>query len=162
MLEGHPQGERQGCRESVSSGAPHAQEDKLAISGHFSYIYPHSESARSGYFLRVMTHYIGNRYSQGHDKELHRPADAGSLRRRGQPLRKEGAAAVASEGAQAAGQVNAANSPEVLRIPPGNRLEKLRGGLQQYWSVRIDSQWCVIFQWEGQDAVNVQIVDYHD
>ena len=59
-------------------------------------------------------------------------------------------------------QINAANSPEVLRIPPGNRLEKLEGDLQLYWSVRINRQWRVIFQWEGQDAINVQIVDYHD
>jgi len=59
-------------------------------------------------------------------------------------------------------QLNAANNAEVLRIPPGNRLEKLGGGLQEHWSIRINRQWRVIFQWEGQDAVNVQIVDYHD
>ena len=59
-------------------------------------------------------------------------------------------------------QLNAANSPELLRIPPGNRLEKLTGGLQHYWSIRINSRWRVIFKWQGQDAVNVQIVDYHD
>lgn len=59
-------------------------------------------------------------------------------------------------------QINAANSPEVLRTSPGNRLEKLGGGLQQHWSIRINRQWRVIFQWDGQDAVNVQIVDYHD
>ncbi|MBI1731799.1 MAG: type II toxin-antitoxin system RelE/ParE family toxin [Gammaproteobacteria bacterium] len=59
-------------------------------------------------------------------------------------------------------QINAANSPDVLRKSPGNRLEKLGGRLQHFWSVRVNSQWRVMFQSEGRDAVNVQIVDYHD
>lgn len=58
-------------------------------------------------------------------------------------------------------QINAAPSLEFLRIPPSNRLEKLRGGLSGFWSLRINNQWRIIFQWEGQDALNVEIIDYH-
>jgi proteic killer suppression protein len=58
-------------------------------------------------------------------------------------------------------QLNAAPLIEVLRIPPGNRLEKLKGDLADYWSLRINDQWRIIFRWEGNDAHDVQIVDYH-
>jgi len=58
-------------------------------------------------------------------------------------------------------QINAAPSVEFLRIPPSNRLEKLRGGRLGYWSLRINAQWRIVFQWEGHDAFNVEIVDYH-
>lgn len=58
-------------------------------------------------------------------------------------------------------QLNAAPSLEFLRVPPSNRLEKLRGDLSGYWSLRINDQWRIIFRWEGKDALDVQIVDYH-
>lgn len=58
-------------------------------------------------------------------------------------------------------QLNAAPSVEFLRIPPSNRLEKLKGDLAGYWSLRINGQWRIIFHWEGNDAHDVQIVDYH-
>ena len=58
-------------------------------------------------------------------------------------------------------QLNAAPSIEFLRIPPSNRLEKLKGDLAGYWSLRINDQWRIIFHWEGNDAHDVQIVDYH-
>jgi len=58
-------------------------------------------------------------------------------------------------------QLNAAPSVEFLRIPPSNRLEKLKGDLAGYWSLRINDQWRIIFHWEGSDAHDVQIVDYH-
>ena len=58
-------------------------------------------------------------------------------------------------------QLNAAPLIEVLRIPPGNRLEKLKGDLADCWSLRINDQWRIIFRWEGNDAHDVQIVDYH-
>ena len=58
-------------------------------------------------------------------------------------------------------QLNAAPSVEFLRIPPNNRLEKLKGDLAGYWSLRINDQWRIIFRWEGNDAHDVQIVDYH-
>jgi proteic killer suppression protein len=58
-------------------------------------------------------------------------------------------------------QINAAPTLEFLRTPPSNRLEKLRGGWAGYWSLRINDQWRVVFRWEGNDAVDVEIVDYH-
>jgi len=59
-------------------------------------------------------------------------------------------------------QINAAARLDTIRVPPGNRLEKLGGKLDQYWSVRINDQWRIIFKWEASDALNVQIIDYHD
>ena len=58
-------------------------------------------------------------------------------------------------------QVNAAPDVTFLRIPPGNRLEKLRGELFGFWSIRINNQWRIIFRWEGKDAMDVEIIDYH-
>lgn len=48
-----------------------------------------------------------------------------------------------------------------LRIPPANRLEKLTGNLENFYSIRINNQWRVVFQWENGNAYNVEIVDYH-
>ena len=48
-----------------------------------------------------------------------------------------------------------------LRIPPSNRLEKLSGNLKDYYSIRINNQWRIIFIWENGNASNVEIVDYH-
>lgn len=48
-----------------------------------------------------------------------------------------------------------------LRIPPANRLEKLKGELSDYYSIRINDQWRIIFQWENNDAYEIKIVDYH-
>jgi len=48
-----------------------------------------------------------------------------------------------------------------LRIPPGNRLEALRGDRKGQYSIRINGQWRVCFRFEGGDAFEVQIVDYH-
>lgn len=48
-----------------------------------------------------------------------------------------------------------------LRVPPGNRLERLKGRGDSRYSIRINDQWRVIFHWEGGNAFNVQIVDYH-
>lgn len=58
-------------------------------------------------------------------------------------------------------QINAAPSLEVLHIPPSNRLEKLRGRLAGYWSLRINDQWRIIFRQKGKDALDVEITDYH-
>lgn len=58
-------------------------------------------------------------------------------------------------------QINAAPTLEFLRTPPSNRLEKLHGDLAGYWSLRINRRWRIVFHWEGTDALNVQIVDYH-
>ena len=48
-----------------------------------------------------------------------------------------------------------------LRVPPGNRLEALRGNRQGQYSIRINDQWRVCFRWTGQGAEDVEIVDYH-
>ncbi|RDV13779.1 plasmid maintenance system killer family protein [Pontibacter diazotrophicus] len=48
-----------------------------------------------------------------------------------------------------------------LRIPPSNRLEKLVGNLKEFYSIRINSQWRIIFQWHNGQASEVEIIDYH-
>ena len=45
--------------------------------------------------------------------------------------------------------------------PPGNRLETLRGNLAGFHSIRINDQWRVVFRWEGHEAHDVRITDYH-
>ena len=57
--------------------------------------------------------------------------------------------------------VDAADRLDDLRIPPGNRLEKLTGERSGQYSIRINEQWRVCFRWEDGDAYDVQIVDYH-
>ena len=58
-------------------------------------------------------------------------------------------------------QIDAAPDIAFLRIPPGNRLEKLRGDLSRFCSIRINDQWRIIFRWVGKDALDVEIIDYH-
>jgi len=55
------------------------------------------------------------------------------------------------------------NSQDVadLRIPPSNRLEKLTGKLNGFYSIRINKQWRIIFKWENGNAREVEIIDYH-
>lgn len=48
-----------------------------------------------------------------------------------------------------------------LRIPPSNRLEKLKGKLIDYYSIRINNQWRIIFEWDKGHAKEVEIIDYH-
>lgn len=48
-----------------------------------------------------------------------------------------------------------------LRIPPSNRLEKLGGKLNDYYSIRINDQWRIIFKWIEGQSEDVKIVDYH-
>ena len=48
-----------------------------------------------------------------------------------------------------------------LRIPPSNRLEKLSGNLKDFYSIRINDQWRIIFQWHDGNATEVEIIDYH-
>ena len=48
-----------------------------------------------------------------------------------------------------------------LRIPPANRLEKLAGDLKDFYSIRINDQWRIVFQWSAGQASEVEIVDYH-
>jgi proteic killer suppression protein len=58
-------------------------------------------------------------------------------------------------------QLDAAVSLEDLRVPPGNRLEKLSRDRAGQHSIRINDQWRVCFRWVGGDAHDVEIVDYH-
>jgi proteic killer suppression protein len=58
-------------------------------------------------------------------------------------------------------QLDAATRLDELRVPPSNRLEALRGNRAGQWSIRVNDQWRVCFTWEGQDAYDVEIVDYH-
>ena len=48
-----------------------------------------------------------------------------------------------------------------LRLPPGNRLEKLKGDRAGQHSIRINQQWRICFRWRSGDAYDVEIVDYH-
>lgn len=48
-----------------------------------------------------------------------------------------------------------------LRIPPSNRLEKLSGNQKDFYSIRINDQWRIIFKWLGGNASDVSILDYH-
>lgn len=57
--------------------------------------------------------------------------------------------------------VDAAEALGDLRIPPGNRLEKLKGDRAGQYSVRVNEQWRVCFRWKDADAYDVEIVDYH-
>lgn len=58
-------------------------------------------------------------------------------------------------------QLHAAVSLRDMAVPPGNRLETLRGDRAGQHSVRINDQWRLCFQWHGSDASSVEIVDYH-
>jgi proteic killer suppression protein len=55
------------------------------------------------------------------------------------------------------------NSQDIkdLRIPPSNRLEKLTGNLNSFYSIRINKKWRIIFTWNNGNASNVKIIDYH-
>ena len=48
-----------------------------------------------------------------------------------------------------------------LMIPPSNRLEKLKGKLKDYYSIRINNQWRIIFKWNNGNAEQIEIIDYH-
>jgi len=55
------------------------------------------------------------------------------------------------------------NSTDIndLRIPPANKLEKLKGNWKEYFSIRINNQWRIIFKWKNGNASEVEIIDYH-
>lgn len=48
-----------------------------------------------------------------------------------------------------------------LMIPPSNRLEKLKGSLKDFYSIRVNNQWRLIFKWDNGTAFDVQLADYH-
>lgn len=55
------------------------------------------------------------------------------------------------------------NSQDIqdLKIPPSNRLEKLGGNLNEYYSIRINKQWRIMFIWQNGNAFETEIIDYH-
>jgi proteic killer suppression protein len=57
--------------------------------------------------------------------------------------------------------LDAAISLNELAMTPGNELEQLRGGRSGQYSIRINRQWRICFEWRGRDAERVEIVDYH-
>jgi toxin HigB-1 len=57
--------------------------------------------------------------------------------------------------------IEAAETIEDLREPPGNRLEMLKGDRKGMWSIRINQQWRICFNWENGYAENIEIIDYH-
>jgi toxin HigB-1 len=57
--------------------------------------------------------------------------------------------------------LNNSQSLNDLRIPPSNRLEKLTGKLADFYSIRINNQWRIIFIWSGNNSEEVKIIDYH-
>jgi proteic killer suppression protein len=57
--------------------------------------------------------------------------------------------------------INNARTINDLRVPPANRLEKLKGNRAGQYSVRINDQWRICFDWQDDNAYNVEIVDYH-
>jgi proteic killer suppression protein len=57
--------------------------------------------------------------------------------------------------------LNNSQNLQDLKIPPSNRLEKLSGGYKNYYSIRINAQWRVVFKWNNSNAEEVIIMDYH-
>jgi len=57
--------------------------------------------------------------------------------------------------------LDSATELNALRIPPGNRLEALKGNRKGQHSIRINDQWCICFRWKAGDAYNVEITNYH-
>ena len=57
--------------------------------------------------------------------------------------------------------INAAHRLDDLLVPPSNRLEKLKGNLKGFSSIRINDQWRAIFKWTDGDAYDVRVVDHH-
>jgi proteic killer suppression protein len=56
--------------------------------------------------------------------------------------------------------LDAAQAHDDLKLPPGNRLEKLHGDRKGQYSIRINDQYRICFEWRGHDAYNVDITDY--
>ena len=58
-------------------------------------------------------------------------------------------------------QMNQAGTLDDLKVPPGNRLEALKGRLAGFHSIRVNDQWRVVFRWTNAGPAEVAIVDYH-
>jgi proteic killer suppression protein len=57
--------------------------------------------------------------------------------------------------------INRAETLQDLRVPPANRLERLVGNREGKYSIRVNDQWRICFEWKDGDAIDVEIVDYH-
>ena len=57
--------------------------------------------------------------------------------------------------------INNSQSINDLRIPPSNHLEKLKGDLSDFYSIRVNKQWRIIFKWIAPNSYEVEIIDYH-
>jgi proteic killer suppression protein len=57
--------------------------------------------------------------------------------------------------------LNSSQNISDLLIPPSNKLEKLKGELKGFYSIRINDQWRIIFKWQNNNAEQVRIIDYH-
>lgn len=57
--------------------------------------------------------------------------------------------------------LNNAQNLTDLKIPPSNRLEKLKGNLKYFYSIRVNDQWRIIFKWNNGNADEVELIDYH-
>ena len=86
------------------------------------------------------------------DAETQKVFETGKSRRFG---------SLARVAARRLGAVSFAKTIDDLRDPPGNRLEALKGDRRGQYSIRINDQYRVCFKWTGEDAVDVEIVDYH-
>lgn len=58
-------------------------------------------------------------------------------------------------------RLNAAGALDDMRVPPANRLEKLKGDLSDFHSVRVNDQWRIIFKWTASGPAEVKLTDYH-
>ena len=58
-------------------------------------------------------------------------------------------------------QMNQAATLDDLKVPPGNRLESLKGRLSGFHSIRINDQWRIVFRWTKAGPAEVEIIDYH-
>ncbi len=79
----------------------------------------------------------------------------GSARRRRFP------ADVVRSGQRKLDMIHAAHRLDDLAAPPGNRLERLKGRMKDWWSVRINDRWRVVFRWKQDGAYHVTVADYH-
>jgi proteic killer suppression protein len=57
--------------------------------------------------------------------------------------------------------IDAAGSLGTLRVPAGNRLEAFKGKARSVWSIRVNDQWRICFRWNSNNAIDVEITDYH-
>ena len=88
-----------------------------------------------------------------------RDRDAARLFER-QPIRRLGAE-IQKAALRKLRMLDAATKLDDLRVPPGNRLERLRGDRSGQHSIRINDQWRICFRWKDDHAYDVEIVDYH-